>query len=126
MRHYFIKNGAPVWIHVPGTPLALPGFLDTHRRITSGTTKEAAHKLGQTEQPPLPVAEGVLEGDSNGQEDGLLASQDKEPAESDRGILAGVDLQQLLEQNAPVLNGLPLETASSPVPIVATMNTTGE
>ena len=32
-RHYFIKTGAPVWIHVPGTPFTLPGETTKYERL---------------------------------------------------------------------------------------------
>lgn len=32
-RHYFIKEGSPVWINVPGTPFTLPGETTKYERL---------------------------------------------------------------------------------------------
>lgn len=57
-RYYFVKEGAPIWIHVPGTPFTLPGELPRYERLP-GMIEWAPHDavervgLGLKEDVPI-------------------------------------------------------------------------
>jgi hypothetical protein len=125
MRHYFVKHGAPVWIHVPGTPFTLPGIPARFYRI--GLTKEAQDKRGfKLEFPSGKIAQ-------NAATPGLLAQLEERQDESNnvsRGLLASPMLPQpnppgLLSgpQVPSVLKQFPHQSATESTPLVTTSNT---
>ncbi len=96
MRHYFVKQGAPVWINVPGTPFTLPGFPARYERLPGmsewaprSTVESVGQKL-KTDKPMEQIAEeeanvglgtdvgaGAIAGTTGGLLAGRLAGGDK-------------------------------------------------
>ncbi len=59
-RHYFVKEGAPVWIHVPGTPFTLPGERPQYARLpgmTEWAPNEVVERIGRGIKEDVPVEE---------------------------------------------------------------------
>ncbi len=121
MRHYFVKHGAPVWIHVPGTPLSLPGIPDSFEYLPY----DGGSLLGRTPQNTQKTASSP----------GLLAQNDNRRNES-KGIAQGLLAEQMLPQptspnskgilgQPSVLDQLPQESAKAEVPLVTTVSSTG-
>lgn len=114
MRHYFMKHGAPVWIHVPGTPFTIPGVPASYQRRT---VKEAQ---SDTRGYPLGRLSQALKrkNESQNVSNGLLTKQVL-PQPNSRGILSGVQSQP------SVLEQLPQDSATEATPRVITTSNTG-
>lgn len=57
-RHYFVKEGAPVWIHVPGTPFTLPGERPRYERLpgmVDWAPREAVERVGRGLKEDVPI-----------------------------------------------------------------------
>ena len=74
-RHYFYKEGAaPMWIHVPGTPITLPGEQTKYERLP-----------GMTEWAPREVVERMGKGLAGGKSVAELSD-----TEAQRGLGGGM------------------------------------
>jgi hypothetical protein len=95
MRHFFVKYGAPVWIHVPGTPFTLAGFPERYERLpgmTEWAPRRTVENVGKQLQTAAPmeqiaadeanaglgtsVGTGAIAGTTGGLLAGRLASGD--------------------------------------------------
>jgi len=59
-RHYFIKEGAPVWIRIPGTPFTLAGTQTQSARLpgmTEWAPREVVERMGAGLKEDVPVEE---------------------------------------------------------------------
>jgi len=75
-RYYFIKEGAPVWIHVPGTPFTLPGERPRYTRLpgmSEWAPNEVVERVGKGLKQNVPIEE-LAESESGR---GLLSSAGK-------------------------------------------------
>ncbi len=75
-KHYFVKEGSPVWIHVPGTPFTLPGERQQYARLpgmTEWAPNEVVERMGKGLKDNVP-AEELAQEES---ERGLLTSAAK-------------------------------------------------
>ena len=115
MRHYFVKHGSPVWIHIPGTPFTLPGIPANFQRLAHDkTAQDRGLKLDRPyEENNGAATQGLLAE--------VLERREESANDSKRGLLA----EQILPQPSKALQELPNETATAPTPLVTMMSNTG-